>query len=192
MNEGIHLKNPGAANKLLPCWIGPYRITALVGKVAVKIDFPQHYKIHNVFHVSLIKPYKSDGTRHPPKPLAGFEDDDVFPVDALLDKRVTKSGKRTKTQYLVKWKGYGPEENTWVPVANILDPGLIRDYGVYTHRDWVRECSWCDCSVCTVVVVIIIIIKGHSLRRACLQPATNTQSSKPRPPTTNAKSKPHI
>ena len=34
--------------------------------------------------------------------------------------------------------------------------------------------------------LIIIIIKGHSLRRACLQPATNTQNSKPRPPTTNA------
>ena len=35
-------------------------------------------------------------------------------------------------------------------------------------------------------IIIIIIIKGHSLRRACLQPATNTQNSKPRPPTTNA------
>ena len=41
----------------------------------------------------------------------------------------------------------------------------------------------------TVGGIIIIIIKGHSLRRACLQPATNTQSSKPRPPTTNTKSK---
>ena len=29
----------------------------------------------------------------------------------------------------------------------------------------------------------------HSLRRACLQPVTNTQNSKPRPPTTNARSK---
>ena len=28
--------------------------------------------------------------------------------------------------------------------------------------------------------IIIIIIKGHSLRRACLQPATNTQNSKPK------------
>ena len=37
--------------------------------------------------------------------------------------------------------------------------------------------------------LIIIIIKGHSLRRACLQPATNTQNSQPRPPTMNAKSK---
>ena len=29
----------------------------------------------------------------------------------------------------------------------------------------------------------IIIIKGHSLLRACPQPATNTQNSKLRPPT---------
>ena len=41
----------------------------------------------------------------------------------------------------------------------------------------------------STIMIIIIIIKGHSLRRACLQPATNTQSSKPRPPTTNTKSK---
>ena len=37
--------------------------------------------------------------------------------------------------------------------------------------------------------VIIIIIKGYSLRRACLQPAPNTQNSKSRPPTTNARRK---
>ena len=42
-------------------------------------------------------------------------------------------------------------------------------------------------AVSAETTIIIIIIKGHSLRRACLQPATNTQNSKPRPPTTNAK-----
>ena len=40
-----------------------------------------------------------------------------------------------------------------------------------------------------MMIIIIIIIKGHSLRRACLHPATSTQNSKPRPPTTNARSK---
>ena len=34
------------------------------------------------------------------------------------------------------------------------------------------------------IIIIIIIIISHSLRRACLQPATNTHNSKPRPPTT--------
>ena len=36
------------------------------------------------------------------------------------------------------------------------------------------------------LIIIIIIKKGHSLRRACLQPETNTQNSKPRPPTMSA------
>ena len=40
-----------------------------------------------------------------------------------------------------------------------------------------------------VLYVIIILIKGHSLRRACLQTLTNTQNSKPRPPTANARRK---
>ena len=40
-----------------------------------------------------------------------------------------------------------------------------------------------------VLIIRRRIRKGHSLRRACLQLATNTQNSKPRPPTTNAKSK---
>ena len=35
----------------------------------------------------------------------------------------------------------------------------------------------------TYGTIIIIIIKGHTLLRACLQPATNTRNSKPRPPT---------
>ena len=41
----------------------------------------------------------------------------------------------------------------------------------------------------THMVIIILKAKGHSLRRACLQPATNTQNSKPRPPTSNARRK---
>ena len=54
------------------------------------------------------------------------------------------------------------------------------------------EMCVCVCSGATyraIIIIIIIIIKGHSIRRACLQPATNTQNSKHRPPTTNARSK---
>ena len=40
-----------------------------------------------------------------------------------------------------------------------------------------------------IAQVITIQIKSHSLWKACLQPTTNTQNSKPRPPTENLKLK---
>ena len=75
-----------------------------------------------------MKPYRSDGTRHPPMPLVGFDEDDVFQVDMLLDKRISRYRKTEKISYLVKWHGYGPEHNTWEPAENILDSDLIKAF----------------------------------------------------------------
>ena len=78
----LKLQNPDGAHKLLPCWIGPFPITAVLGKAAVKLDLSQiQLTIHNVFHVSLVKSFKSDGTWHPPKPLQGFEGEDAYKAD---------------------------------------------------------------------------------------------------------------
>ena len=57
---------------------------------------------------------KTDNAADAPTP----EDD--FEVDALLDRK--KMGSTYK--YLVKWKGYGPEENTWEPRKNLLGEGV--------------------------------------------------------------------
>ncbi len=49
--------------KIFPKYIGPYKITRLVNDVACDIALPPHSKIHNVFHVNLLKEY--DGRRAP-------------------------------------------------------------------------------------------------------------------------------
>jgi chromobox protein 5 len=41
----------------------------------------------------------------------------VFEVEKILAKRTMKRGKRRMTEYLVKWKGFTQEHNTYEPEA---------------------------------------------------------------------------
>ncbi len=110
----------GTAKKLLPRWIGPFTVTAVIGTNAVQLSLPGTWKIHNVFHVQLIKPYKSDGTVQPPPPVDWLGNEPLFTVERLLDHRRKKVGRSTVIEFLVKWQGYSPEHNSWEPQSNLL------------------------------------------------------------------------
>ena len=117
--KNISLKAPGA-KKLLPRWIGPFPVLQRVGEVAYKLELPPNYRIHPVFHVSLLKPYVANGP-YVPKPPA-FLDDDGNPywsVDSILQHRERKQGSKIHREYLVCWEGFGPEHNTWEPESNL-------------------------------------------------------------------------
>ena len=48
--------------KLAPRYCGSFEILSRMGQVAYQLDLPPNLKVHNVFHISLLKKYVHDAT----------------------------------------------------------------------------------------------------------------------------------
>ena len=126
--RNITHKGPGTP-KLMPKWIGPFRITERIGAVAYKLELPPVLRIHDVFHASLLKAYRSDGRVHPPPVSLTTDGDPLYEVDFILGDRWKTSGKHKWREYHTQWTGYGPEHNTWEPESSFETcPDVIQAY----------------------------------------------------------------
>ena len=111
--------------KLLPRWIGPFKVTEVINSVAYRLGLPAALgKIHDVFHVSLLKRFLRDNGRQqrmpPPPPLMEDAEGAVYEVERILDHREVRSGSRVKMEYKVRWRGYTEEHDTWEPEKNLV------------------------------------------------------------------------
>jgi hypothetical protein len=123
----LHFKGFKGANarKLLPRFVGPFKIAALVGKAAVRLDLLKDMGIHNVFHVSLVKPYQHDGTGGTPPTVLALDNTEQFEIERIVQER----GKGKKKEYLVKWIGYSDAHNSWEPADGLKNaPDIIAEW----------------------------------------------------------------
>lgn len=118
--KNIKLKHP-QGKKLLPLWIGPFEVEAKIGEVAYKLKLAEGMRMHNVFHVSLIKAWREGGRIPPPLPEL-IEDYLEYEVEQIISYE-------KKRGYLVKWLGYGHEHNTWEPEKHLQNcKDLVQEY----------------------------------------------------------------
>jgi len=128
--EGTNLRLPSNITpKLSPRRYGPFKVVSQVSKVTYKIKLPPTWKIHDVFHASLLTPYK-ETDQHGPNflepPPDILEGKPEWEVKQILKERLF--GRWKKKQYLVHWKGYLPAHDSWVNSEDLHASDLLADF----------------------------------------------------------------
>jgi hypothetical protein len=125
--SGKNIRTKRPSKKLDHRFYGPYPVIERVGTQAYRLKLLQEVgNIHDVFHVSLLEPYISDGRTAPePPPPIELDGQEEYELEAIL-----QSGyRRGVFRYIVKYKGYGPEESKWLPAENLANAqDMVREF----------------------------------------------------------------
>ncbi|CAI7862554.1 unnamed protein product [Closterium sp. NIES-53] len=92
-------------SKLRPRFCGPFLVEAQVTPVTFRLRLPDTWKLHNAFHVQLLKPYKDpnqqfQGRQLPPPPPVLVQDEPEYEVECVLTHR--RRGGKT-LEFLLRW-----------------------------------------------------------------------------------------
>ena len=96
-------------NKLGPKFFGPYQVLSRVGTVSYKLQLPPRARIHDVFHVSLLKKFIGEAPTQ------------VIPLPELLNGRVIPTPEKVLRarlnrgvwEVLIKWTGRAETDTSW-------------------------------------------------------------------------------
>lgn len=94
-------------SKLGPKFYGPFQVLARVGNVAYRLELPEGAKLHDVFHVGLLKPYHGDPPTAPGVlPPVRHGQACPSPTEVLKSRLA-----RDRHEVLVRWEGVGCTRN---------------------------------------------------------------------------------
>lgn len=108
---------------------GPFKVIEIVSPHAIKLQLPQRYNlIHPVFNIIKLRKYMPPAIPNQavsPDPPIDVEGVLEYEVERVLDSRMYRGRK----EYLVKWKGYTDENNSWEPEQNLNNsPALVEEF----------------------------------------------------------------
>ena len=102
--------------KLRPRFIGPYEVIEKVGPLAYRLALPPELeKIHSVFHVSMLRRYRSDPSHVVSSETIELRPDLTYeeePVE-ILAREVKELRNKKIPLAKVLWRNHKTEEATW-------------------------------------------------------------------------------
>jgi Chromo (CHRromatin Organisation MOdifier) domain len=130
MEPGYHLPHT-ISSKLSQQRVGPFKVLERVGELAYKLKLPATWTIHPVLSVAHLEKHVVDTFQRSdlvvPELVVGHdgEEEEEWEVEDIVHERYNK--RRKRKEYLVKWKGFGPENNTWEPESNLANAREVMD-----------------------------------------------------------------
>jgi len=105
------------SKKLTERYVGPYAIEEVVSSNAVKLRLPSSMRIHPVINVSRIVRYKEQvkGQKRKEGKLVEVEGVEEWEVEKILNKKKIRGVEK----YLIRWKGFTAEGDTWERRENL-------------------------------------------------------------------------
>jgi hypothetical protein len=124
--------------KFMPRFDGPYTIVSANPESSTyTLDLPEHTNVYPTFHVSELKRHVPNNAElypsrelQTPGPIITQTGAEEWEIEKILDKRTRGRGH----QYLVRWRGYGPEADVWVPGKELDGTHVLQEY-ITSHAD---------------------------------------------------------
>jgi len=123
---------------------GPFKIVKYLSRSAVRLELPKRWSIHDVFHVSILEPYRQgtvSGRGLPDLSCVLEETGDVIPSNEYLPAKMHNSGRKRRNRkmvicYWIEWEGY-PEtrDYTWEPYEHLHDSVRAHQLLVKFHQE---------------------------------------------------------
>ena len=95
--------------------------------MSYQLKLPVTWRIHNVFHASLLTPYKetpTNGQRYQEPVPELVDGQPEWEVEQILGAR----RRRNQLQYLVRWKGFSEAHDSWEPLTHINADQQIKEF----------------------------------------------------------------
>ena len=133
VTTNLHMNGP---KKLQMKRTSLFEIEEVISRMALHLCIPPWWKIHPIFHASLLMSYMETSEHgpnflQPPPDLIDGEEE--YEVKMVLGHR----GRPGHHTFLIRWKGYSTAEDTWEPERNLGNAqSLITEYKIARPSDF--------------------------------------------------------